>query len=173
MTLIEKNGLASLAEAINASYILTIGLVAATRTKARESIEAALLCGQLLAKAKDDCGHGNWLKWLRENCPDITEKTAQNWMRLANTKHVADLVNAAGLRQAYILAGIIDEGESHTGRVGSTVQAEVERLAVPIGKVRQWFSVRVQQRPIEDWTLEEREATKAQLQPLVEFYQQL
>ena len=164
----------TLALEINASYARTMTLVADTRSKARESIREAICCGAMLAKAKDDCGHGHWLAWLKVHCPDISEDTAYRWMKLSNSAHVRNIEeNAASLRQAYILAGIIDEGDCHTQRSEGTSKEMVERLALPIGKVRAWFNVRMQRTPIEQWTAEERVATKAQLEPLIELYHKL
>lgn len=74
----------------------------------REAITAAINAGQQLIAAKELVGHGNWLKWIEDNCEGITPRTAQNYMKLATTKHVAYLSQATSLRQAYIVAGVIN-----------------------------------------------------------------
>lgn len=43
----------------------------------------ALAAGQLLIEAKAKIGHGGWLPWLKVNCPDISERTCQAYMRVA------------------------------------------------------------------------------------------
>jgi hypothetical protein len=44
----------------------------------------ALEAGELLTKAKDIVGHGKWLPWLKDNCPNLPERTAQEYMWLAD-----------------------------------------------------------------------------------------
>ena len=39
--------------------------------------------GELLLKAKSGVAHGAWLPWLAENCPAISPRCAQNYMRIA------------------------------------------------------------------------------------------
>src|SRR3954454_15104181 len=39
--------------------------------------------GQLLIDEKERLQHGEWLPWLKENCPDINERTAQQYMAFA------------------------------------------------------------------------------------------
>lgn len=47
--------------------------------------DAAHKCGKALidAKASPEMKHGMWLPWLKENCPDISERQAQNYMAFA------------------------------------------------------------------------------------------
>jgi len=42
--------------------------------------EKATRIGRLLITAKGQTRHGNWLRWLKDNCPDIDERTAQHYM---------------------------------------------------------------------------------------------
>ena len=49
----------------------------------QKGLEHALKAGALLLEAKAGLLHGEWLPWLGENCPDISERTAQNYTRLA------------------------------------------------------------------------------------------
>ena len=51
-------------------------------------IEHAMACGDLLIEAKAQLKHGEWLPWLRDECP-ISEQMAQRYMRLA--KHRAEI----------------------------------------------------------------------------------
>src|ERR1041384_6513861 len=50
---------------------------------ALSAVEHALNCGRALIQAKDQAGHGRWLGWLKEHCPNISERTAQAYMKLA------------------------------------------------------------------------------------------
>ena len=55
----------------------------ACRVSMQKGLEHALKAGTLLLEAKVGLPHGEWLPWLGQNCPDISERTAQNYMRLA------------------------------------------------------------------------------------------
>jgi hypothetical protein len=45
----------------------------------------AIMAGEALSAAKEIVGHGNWLKWLQENCA-MSDKTAERYMNLAKSK---------------------------------------------------------------------------------------
>ncbi len=46
----------------------------------------ALKAGALLLEAKAGLPHGEWLPWLENNCPDISERTVHRYMRLAENR---------------------------------------------------------------------------------------
>jgi hypothetical protein len=54
-------------------------------------LDHALKCGELLNTAKRKVRHGEWGDWLAENCPDVSERSAQVYRRLAD--HI-DLIKA-------------------------------------------------------------------------------
>jgi hypothetical protein len=62
---------------------------------ASKAVERALVAGDLLLAAKAQVKHGEWLPWLAANCPDISARTATNWMRLASNRN--EIGNAADL----------------------------------------------------------------------------
>ena len=66
----------ALADRINAEH-------EACRSAMQKGLEHTLEAGRLLLEAKKGLPHGEWLPWLKENCSDIGERTAQNYMRLA------------------------------------------------------------------------------------------
>jgi hypothetical protein len=47
------------------------------------SIMAALAAGVELLRAKAEVEHGMFMSWIKNYCPDITQRTANNYMRLA------------------------------------------------------------------------------------------
>jgi len=49
-------------------------------------LQHAIEAGKLLIEAKSQCGHGKWLPWLAERCPDISTRTAQLYMRVARSE---------------------------------------------------------------------------------------
>jgi len=61
----------------------------------RGTLEYALKAGALLQKAKDSLEHGQWRPWLSDNCPDISDRIASKYMRLASEKNQAKIKSAA------------------------------------------------------------------------------
>jgi hypothetical protein len=88
--------LRSLARTINDAHKRTL-------LSGQELLNAAVQCGEALTEAKEVAGHGNWLDWLAKNCPDISEDTAQHYMRVSRN----GVKDARNLHQAYQQAGII------------------------------------------------------------------
>ena len=68
-----------------------LGELAAIATKFHHKAEATLAdsfhwatkSGQALLAAKALCKHGDWLPWLHANCPDMSVRSAQVYMKLA------------------------------------------------------------------------------------------
>jgi Protein of unknown function (DUF3102) len=54
-------------------------VVEATQAKLQHAITA----GATLKACKESMAHGNWANWLKDNCPEISERTASVYMRLA------------------------------------------------------------------------------------------
>jgi len=52
----------------------------------RVVLQHAITAGAALNEAKAKVGHGKWLAWLKENCPDISDRTAERYMKLAGGK---------------------------------------------------------------------------------------
>jgi hypothetical protein len=50
----------------------------------RTSLRHAIRAGEWLIKAKDLLPRGQWLPWLEANCPGISDRTAQVYMRLGH-----------------------------------------------------------------------------------------
>jgi len=67
---------ADLAAAINQEHKHAVN-------KAREALEHARRCGELLLQAKKRMPHGEWLPWLTDNCK-FSARTATGYMRLAS-----------------------------------------------------------------------------------------
>src|SRR5262249_2583282 len=67
----------------------------AAKTAAERAIEA----GRALIEAKSLVKHGEWLPWLREHCA-LAERTAQLYMKIAESGHTPETVAALGLKAA-------------------------------------------------------------------------
>jgi hypothetical protein len=50
---------------------------------ARTSLQHARRAGEMLLCAKAKVGHGDWLPWLKKQCPRISERTAQVYMQIS------------------------------------------------------------------------------------------
>jgi hypothetical protein len=81
------NRLAVLAEEIRRAHADSEGAMGT-------SLGRAMDAGELLLEAKAAVPHGGWLRWLRENCADMSERTAQTYMRLARNKARVDIKSA-------------------------------------------------------------------------------
>lgn len=75
MTQLTPSPLATLATQINHEHQQCVEAFKATLGHARNA-------GELLIAAKAQVRHGEWLPWLKENCPAISDRTARNYMRI-------------------------------------------------------------------------------------------
>ena len=74
--IVPATGLEHLAERINDAH-------REARYHASRAVERALEAGDLLLEVKSTLGHGEWLPWLAQHCPDVSRRSAQGYMRLA------------------------------------------------------------------------------------------
>jgi hypothetical protein len=62
---------------------------------AMTALENAWQCGKRLNAIKAIIGHGNWLTWLENHWPELTERTSQLYMKIDNVnpkaRRVSDL----------------------------------------------------------------------------------
>ncbi|MEM1186806.1 MAG: DUF3102 domain-containing protein [Planctomycetota bacterium] len=104
--------LASYAQAIQAEH-------RACCAAASQSLDHAMLCGDLLSKAKAEVPHGQWQAWLADNFP-ASARTAQQYMRLSKNREAIE-----AKAQAAALLTIEDAAELLADKSSS---AELERL---------------------------------------------
>src|SRR5947209_8330990 len=78
---------------IRSDYDALQVMVERTRKSCNEVIAETILLGNKLIEAKSLVRHGQWEEWLSKNCSQISEKTAQRYMRLSKTTHVSLLEN--------------------------------------------------------------------------------
>src|SRR6516164_652152 len=73
-------------------------------------VQRAITFGRTLSHAKEQVGHGKWEKWLNDNCRDVSARTAQRYMKLADSPEVRaalgknDTVSVLSLRAGLALA---------------------------------------------------------------------
>ena len=76
----------------------------------KSAVQRAISLGRTLSQAKEKIGHGKWEKWLNDNCREISARTAQRYMKLADSSEVRaalgknDTVSDLSLRAALALA---------------------------------------------------------------------
>jgi hypothetical protein len=97
--------LTTLADEINREHV-------EARSAYGSAVDHALRVGELLTQAKKQCPHGGWLPWLKDNCPQIAERTAQAYMRLHRERDrlpksatVADLTFRDTMRELAFTTG--------------------------------------------------------------------
>src|SRR6516165_7432627 len=88
MTKLTSEQLTKNAGLINAAHR---AVVQANKT----SIEKAIEAGMMLKACKDSVSHGEWSKWLHDNCREMREETARLYMRLALPANAPKLEEAA------------------------------------------------------------------------------
>jgi hypothetical protein len=69
------------------------GVFAVAEETTRKGLAHYREVGQMLLAAKEKCGHGNWLPWLKKNVK-FSEVQAQRYMRLAKSVVTTDLETA-------------------------------------------------------------------------------
>jgi hypothetical protein len=122
-----------LADEIRVRYVEATQLKRDCITTGRAAVVAAYECGQLLNRAKNLIGHGEFGAWLHQQFSgEISERTVQNWMRLAKTQKIADLEECRRLTDAYKKCGIIPTAPDATKPLGT---AEVDEFASFINRV--------------------------------------
>ena len=149
-----------------------ISLADVTRKSGNEAIKAALLAGKALNEAKTIVGHGRWLLTLKERCPALSHDTASKYMRLANFAHERNLESCHGLRQAYLICGILPEPEAYDRPPEPPTPAE--RLMMRrVLSFTTWFKGKLDAARLDALEAQERAKMKEELRPLVEVYERL
>jgi Protein of unknown function (DUF3102) len=105
-------------------------------TKAVEASQASLAhaidAGEMLRQAKEYVGHGNWDIWLRDNCPEISDRTARLYMRLAKNADKLDIQNGNAVADLSIrgAAKMLAKPKAEGGKKGpSPLERQLGKLA--------------------------------------------
>lgn len=139
----------------------------------RAAVAAAVNCGKLLLRVKKLVGHGKWLRWLADNCPEISDSTAQNWMRVASNPQVlGNLEGFNSLKQLYQAVGIMPLPQK-ANTLSLPVVDIYSTVASNVAKKIQSGCSLLNDVPINEWPQEQRDALKEKLKPAVQLYEQL
>jgi len=104
---VPPSSLSDLATRINTEFA---AIQKAEHDTNKSAVQRAISLGRTLSQAKEKIGHGKWEKWLNDNCRDISARTAQRYMKLADSPEVRaalgknDTVSDLSLRKALALA---------------------------------------------------------------------
>jgi hypothetical protein len=74
----------------------------------RLSLDKALRIGELLARKKEQLGHGLFTDWVKKQLP-LSERTARNYMRLCRERQRLQDADVASLSEAYALLALVDD----------------------------------------------------------------
>jgi len=67
------------------------------------SLQKAMRIGELLTEQKASLKHGEFMPWLKQHLPFISDRTARRWMSLYNHRDRLKMDNVSDLTQAYKL----------------------------------------------------------------------
>lgn len=120
------NYLADLAAKINEEHD-------AAEQAMKRGLDHALNAGKMLLEAKAAVKHGEWGKWLSENCA-FAERTAQLYMRIARNEEKVKSATVADLT----LRGAAETLERKAPRSEDDLRREAESLAWQAEFMRLW-----------------------------------
>jgi hypothetical protein len=93
----------------------------------RNIVGRAIKIGQDLLKAKEQVGHGNFLKWVKDNC-DLTDKTAERYMKLAaNQAKLKDKIETISNLTLKEAERVID-GKAGSGGSGGSGKTALDKI---------------------------------------------
>lgn len=112
----------TIAEEINRLYAQALSHRDRAVEHAFTAVESAVECGRKLIEAKTLC-HGEFDFWLTTNCPQISRRTAYNYIAVARKVQTfaQSPTDFQTLKQLYIACGIMPEPEMHEHGVSKTV----------------------------------------------------
>jgi hypothetical protein len=118
-----------------------------SKKKGREAVQWAYKAGQYLnaIKEKKLVPHGQWLPWLKQNCPEIKERTAQRYMVAAKNVRGSDLEHFTGVRQYEIATGArspekIDKAPDPMESEAANTDDELIAPEILLGQMQRGFS---------------------------------
>ena len=123
--------LADFAARINTEFA---AIQKADRDAHKTVVQRAITFGRTLCQAKEKIGHGKWEKWLNDNCRNISARTAQRYMKLADSPEVRnalgknDTVSVLSLRAALALANRIKKDPKPSEEYDRAESALVKKL---------------------------------------------
>jgi hypothetical protein len=153
---------------------VAVGCLHETAARIEHTITKVIVAGRMLMAKREQVEHGEWMAWIEKNVTeplDVTYATTRNWIKLAEfmEKKEAQLEDAATVRQAYILAGLLKEPESSSGGSGK----DAGNYLVHISRLERAIRSQIDARPIAKWSQQDRAILRQRLAPLVQIFEEL
>lgn len=117
---VDKSRLQELAEEINQEH-------QAFRWAFKATYRSALRAGDLLNEAKEEAGHGNWGKWVEENC-EFSMRTAQVYMRIANNREEVEGLLKSADSALLSIEGVLTSIARSKGEITTAMLAHTDDL---------------------------------------------
>ena len=153
------------ANRINDAHNELLTAVSDTKANAVKAMQLAVIIGNEIAEIP----RGTRIRWMQDNCPNITQEQIASYLGIASTvkKRKHDAIDHRALN----LLGIIEsvEGDPHT----HTQTERNKSFVVWVSKTKAFLSEMTRQKPLDQWSVTERETIAGQIKPLAEMYQQL
>jgi len=165
----------SLADTINRLHAECTGVDVRLEELLLLKINKAREVGIMLMEAKSQIPHGAFIGWVDKNIRFSRDQAAL-FMRFAKANvspviHLAEGI--ASLKDAMIACGALSVPAGH-GEQQRSALTFLDRISIGAQKVIEMIMAKKEkQGDVTTWPEDEREAAKAQLKPLVEFYQKL
>jgi hypothetical protein len=172
---LKQDSLEALAVEINNTYAECCTIAEQTQQVWLFMENQRIRIGTLLRTAKDQVKHGEFMKWVQDNCPDISERTANRCMQVAKEMNYQQINSLDGLKEYHkvlVRLGLKEPNEGH----GPQVLHDFNGFAVftkTIADTRRKIAEIFEKQPLDEWEDDAKEQLKAQLEPLVKLYEDL
>lgn len=169
----QKVKLSDLADEINNAVRECDSATVQTLANGMLAVQCAVRAGESLARVKKNLKHGQFLKWLADNCPKVSEDTAQRWMRLAKAASVRNLESAKSITDAFRMVAEVNQGvpKDEKRALGTAAVDLYSELAAKLAKKAKGV-IDIAAEAVEEadaMPAERREEIKLALQPLVNY----
>lgn len=140
-------------------------------THAKKSLDSAIRIGELLSQIRGALKHGEWLPWIKEQCP-FSDHTARNYIYCFEHKNEFKLENVSNLSGAYrlMLNGNGNTPDTQQKLHEPNFHSQAVRLRQNMLGL---FNHHLQRRPLPRWETEEIYDLYCSLNPLTEILSQL
>jgi len=165
----------ALAEEINNVYQECCEMAVDLMGRALQMENNRIKIGTLLLSAKEKVRHGNFKKWVEDNCPAIGLRTAQRCMAISAELGGQLIDSLDGLKEYHkvlVRLGIKEPTQGHGPQRLHDWNA-FTAMTKTISDTRTKISTIFEKEPLDEWEDDAKEQLKEQLQPIVEIWEAL
>jgi hypothetical protein len=164
----QKQLSSALAEEINNSYKHATAQADSAKTLARNAVESAVRCGELLTEAKS-AAKSSFVDWLAANCPEIGAEIAGRFMIGAKRVREKGIETFSGQQLLLFFA----EGEDRPERPSVDRDPNGMNWLTEISRFAERFVKTLDHRPAAQWSEVERVTFLRQVEPIVKLAREL